>query len=1030
MGILIKLILFIIFNINFYLTKIKIYLNYINMGIEKKILKQKIIVYNISKGIEKMTDNKELESKINYISNINMVTEFITFRLGYNTKNPMNPNSQWGKTQRHKWAPRTLEDLEKEEINHGMPCGKINGFWVLDIDNYKDKETCQFTSNFGDIAEYVKDNNIFAVNTTSGGWHLYFAYNTWYAENIKQTQNAEFNLDIRSDGGFVVAPGSAIDGKPYTVFNNGKIDKCPIKLTMFLKDNLYKKKEKPIRNKIIKVKNPITLEIEEVEEDFIDLGVYKFGFTDNLIKKIFNNMPSSYYKEYGDWLLLTTALKTLDKKEIWQELSKKYGDAKYNEQQNNNNWDGIKDHNKLFMVHHCLANCKLKNANVMLDYYKYKPVPEPKIKPDIEINKEKLGYTFFNDNINNLIVKSDTGTGKTTSFKHYSKNKPFISIVSRVSLGVEQMRIFKEHGIKCNWHEDISTDCQEEGAHWGMFQGDNIVITVDSLIKLSNWDQNIFKKYTIYLDEFNSLIEHLICSPTMSKTRSIIYTILLKMLKLCNRYIGTDADINDISLRFLQANNLNFNFIKNNYKHNRGVEAHEIFSFNKFIKKVKDNNKWLICCDSKTQAEVIAHVNHVDYLIITSDGWYDSKTKTWVKGVKSLDSHDRVIYSPAILYGLDSIIKRPVFCYYKGHTIDPQKMVQQICRCRNIVNVYYLFANKKWAPYKYHNYKEIEAEIIEYQQYGCKLFSLCSKDQEEQDKIYLELLARYKYMADCFNTNKFAHFINIMQNRGFILKLVFTYTGEKGVASLLKDVKDLKKEDLINFDLLYNKRKEERKKEGEGEQREPLEFYPPAFVKINEMLRIPYGQLSKYSDMFLGVFALTQHFTTIDYFFKTEDYIKGSLLAKEDYIVNKTTTNESKLLTIHKFKCLTQKFLLPVDNITLDKPLEDKTAKIFLKEYNLVFRNRSKTNPDFTDLKVCQQYLVKMYKACFGTEIIKAKKSTKKQEDGKIKSNTTYIINAEELNTHTELYQYRKPIDIDIDIENALDFGITDNIDC
>ena len=61
------------------------------MGIEKKTLKQKIIVYNISKGIEKMTDNKELESKINYISNINMVTEFITFRLGYNTKNPMNP---------------------------------------------------------------------------------------------------------------------------------------------------------------------------------------------------------------------------------------------------------------------------------------------------------------------------------------------------------------------------------------------------------------------------------------------------------------------------------------------------------------------------------------------------------------------------------------------------------------------------------------------------------------------------------------------------------------------------------------------------------------------------------------------------------------------------------------------------------------------------------------------------------------------------------------------------------------------------
>ena len=972
------------------------------MGIEKKPLKDKLIDYIISVGIEKMADNTEIEKQINYVSNINMATKFITFKLGYDTKNPMNPNSQWGKTQRHKWAPRTLEDLEKEEINHGMPCGKVNGFWVLDIDNYKDKKTCQFTSNFGDIAEYVKDNNIFAINTTSGGWHLYFAYNTWFAENIKQTQNAEFNLDIRSDGGFVVAPGSAVDGKPYTVFNNGKIDKCPVKLTMFLKDNLYKKKTKPIRNKIIKVKNPITEKIEEVEEDFIDLGVYKFGFTDYLIKKIFNNMPTSYYTDYGDWVKLTTALKTLGKKEIWHEISKRHGGNKYNEQKNNENWDGITDHNKLFMVNHCLLQCKLKNARAMLDYYKYKPVPLQETKAFVELNKQKLGYTFFNDYTGNVIVKSDTGTGKTTSFKHFCKDKPFISIVSRVSLGVEQMRIFTDHNIKCNWHEDITEECKK-GAFWGMWQGDNIVITVDSLIKLSNWDQDVFKDYTIYLDEFNSLIEHLICSPTMAKTRTTVYTILFCMLKYCNRYIGTDADINDISIRFLQANELEFNFMQNNYKHNRGVEALEVFSFNKFIKKVKENNKWLICCDSKTQAEVIAHVN-TDYLIITSDGWLDSKTNTWVKGVKSLDSHDRIIYSPAILYGLDSVIERAVFCYYKGHTIDPQKMVQQICRCRNITTVYYLFTNKEWSPYQYHNYKEIEAEITEYQQYGCKLFSMC-KDRDEQDQVYLELLARYKYMADCFNTNKFAHFIQIMRNRGFKLPLVFTQTGEKGVKELLKDVKDIKATDLINFDLLYHTEELEEGPEG----LEPLEFYPPAFVKINEMLRIPWGNLSKYPDMFLGVFALTQHFTTVDYFFKTETQIMADLVEKEDYIVNKTTTNESKLLTIHKFKSLTQKFNYNPDNITLDIPLGEKTAKIFLKEYNLVFRNRSKKQPDFTDLKVCQQYLVKMYKACFGTEIIKAKKSTKKQEDGKITSNTTYTINAEELDTHTELYQYRKP---------------------
>jgi len=968
-------------------------------GIEKKAYKDNLILI-IKGGIEKMTDNNiELEDQKNYVGTINMATKFTTFKMGHNTKLP---GTEWAKDNRHKWVNRDLKDLDNKNNNHGIPCGKVNGLWVLDIDNYKDKDKCQFTSNFGDIATYVKKHNIFAVNTTSGGWHLYFAYNSWYAENIKQTQNAELNLDIRSDGGYVVAPGSKINGKPYTVFNMSKIDKCPPKLAMFLKDNLYKKKPKKIRNKIIKVKNPITKKVEEVEEDFIDLGVYKFGFTDHLIKKIFNNMPTSYYTDYGDWVKLTTALKTLGKKEIWQEISKTHGGKTYNEKKNNDNWDGITDHNKLFMVNHCLLQCKLKNARQMLDYYKYKPVPDNTTKPLLVIDKEKLGYGFFKETTSSMLVKSDTGTGKTTSFKHYCKNKPFISIVSRVSLGKEQMRIFTDHGIKCHWHEDITEECQL-GACWGMWQGDNIVITVDSLIKLANWETYLLKNYTIYLDEYNSLIEHLICSPTMAKTRTQVYYMLLTLLKKCNRFIGTDADINDISIRFLQANDLEHTFIQNNYKHNTGIEAREVFSFNKFIKKVKENKKWLICCDSKTQAEVIAHVN-TDYLIITSDGWYDSKTKTWVKGLKSLDSHDRVIYSPAILYGLDSVIERPVFCYYKGHTIDPQKMVQQICRCRNIIKVYYLFAKKEWQPYQYHNYTEIEEEIEQYQQYGCKLFNLCGTDTTEEDKIYLELLARYRYMADCFNTNKFAHFLQIMRARGFKLPLAFTQTGEKGVKDLLKDVKEIKEKDLIEYDKTYLEDLEESEKD-----LDILKYYPPAFVKINEMLNIPWGQLSKYQEMFLTPFTLTQHLTTIDYFIKTEQEVKDKLEIKEEYIVNKTTTNESKLLTIHKFKCMCQKHLYPQDNILLDNALEKKTAEIFLKEYNLVFRNRSKKPPDFTDLKTCQQYMVKMYKMCFGTDIIKNKKSTKKQENGKITSNTTYTINIEELEKHKELYNYRKP---------------------
>jgi hypothetical protein len=70
------------------------------------------------------------------------------------------------------------------------------------------------------------------------------------------------------------------------------------------------------------------------------------------------------------------------------------------------------------------------------------------------INSNKLGYDFFN-NKRNCVVRSDTGTGKTTSFKHYAKNNDikFISLVSRISLGQEQYSTFNKYGVNCKFYQ-------------------------------------------------------------------------------------------------------------------------------------------------------------------------------------------------------------------------------------------------------------------------------------------------------------------------------------------------------------------------------------------------------------------------------------------------------------------------------------------------------------------------------------------------------------------------------------------------
>jgi len=131
-------------------------------GVEKKGYKDNLILYNKSIENKKMANSKTQLNTINKnIDNINMESKYISFKLGFNTKDPSNPHAEWAKAKRHLWQPRSFKQLQAESINHGLPCGKVNGFWVLDIDNYKDKEKCLFTKTFGDVLVNMLKNIIF-----------------------------------------------------------------------------------------------------------------------------------------------------------------------------------------------------------------------------------------------------------------------------------------------------------------------------------------------------------------------------------------------------------------------------------------------------------------------------------------------------------------------------------------------------------------------------------------------------------------------------------------------------------------------------------------------------------------------------------------------------------------------------------------------------------------------------------------------------------------------------------------------------
>ena len=95
--------------------------------------------------------------------------------------------------------------------NIGLPTGKVNNLVVVDVDVKNDAGGMASLKRLQD--EYGKFNTR-VVLTPSGGLHFYFKYPN-DIDTIKNRTNIKPGIDIRADGGYVVAPGSSIDGNFY-----------------------------------------------------------------------------------------------------------------------------------------------------------------------------------------------------------------------------------------------------------------------------------------------------------------------------------------------------------------------------------------------------------------------------------------------------------------------------------------------------------------------------------------------------------------------------------------------------------------------------------------------------------------------------------------------------------------------------------------------------------------------------------------------------------------------------------------------
>lgn len=104
----------------------------------------------------------------------------------------------------------------------GVPTGERIDAWVLDLDLKTNADGRDWLAAME--AEHEPLPDTYRVATANGGEHIYFRY----APGVRNRGKLGAGVDVRGEGGFVIAAGSAMgDGRAYTALNDNAIAPAP-----------------------------------------------------------------------------------------------------------------------------------------------------------------------------------------------------------------------------------------------------------------------------------------------------------------------------------------------------------------------------------------------------------------------------------------------------------------------------------------------------------------------------------------------------------------------------------------------------------------------------------------------------------------------------------------------------------------------------------------------------------------------------------------------------------------------------------
>ena len=937
--------------------------------------------------------NKDAENKKSINNKPMKINQILKIKL--NKDDPSDKKK--GKTPKFGWTDARNQSTHYKitpNNNIGIVCNEQSGVFGIDLDFYNkdgtpyDFDNCEFCKVFGLPEQFIERFGTFTQKTTNGGTHLLFQHQ----DGLRQSQNPILRIDTRggNTNGYLVGYDSIVNGKKYTIELEQPIQPMPEDLVDFLK-NVYWKHPNTTnsvkQNKDKKRRQPSAV-AHHVNKQLE--CIYDYNIIPSELKKILKRLPNEYFTAPEKWLIFTSAMKQINQKEIWDEFSERYGGASYNKTENLKWWDSARNNFEDCTFFESLLKVAwqkdgdegvwCKKMNEFLGMVKYKPLLPRMNKPDEFIDMNYLtgnkcgnGYkNGFNFNQGNMVIQSDTGTAKTSGFKNYIKNtnQNFISIVSRRILAVEQYN-------DLNKTLTGTVDYYEHGFPDSLHQG--YITCLDSILKIESWADSEISNRVVFLDEFNSLVEYMLSSPTMDTKRvSIIEFVIEEIFMKAKQLICVDADISDLSMNFIkyieEMRGDKFKYIVNKATHNKDVPAQEYFSKKDLVDRASKSPAFIFACDSKTEAIDIykqlseAQTEDEDEIVLIVAR--DDIPKAMEQYV-NFSNIKKLIFSPKVIYGNDSVYPngRDVFAYYLEHTISPTAFLQQINRERSINKLHYCFQEKSFCQSDYKTTKDVVDDVMELHQTSLERFEFSGKKEYQQ--MFLDLSVQLLYKKDAYDTNKYAHFQTLLPTRGFV-NVIKTHKKTYKKSQEEQQEKDARveewKQEIWNAEDALNSRLNED------------------LLKIDNV-----EDIEEFKHLFLNVGAIDHHIMAIYYFLKPEEQIKFKIKLAKEYPLLKLQDKYCKLDTMISImrECGYEKAeTIKINNKgkafgtrlticqTTKVDISDELAQKFTKLYYSFYERSKKvfTADMLNEPHKFKQYSVEMIKKTCGNGFVRSQK--------------------------------------------------------